>query len=211
MLKIIEIVPGESRRDNLPGSPLVEQLTVTTPIDEGVAGLDVRKPAGTVECRWFEDDAAALAAYGCKSLADLARGDPARLVTREHIVIPGPPTPFQAGGVKLMAFVKCRSDLSITECHRYWRNEHATLVKRTPRLRRYVQSHAVPDHYRDGHMPDSDGTAELWWDSLDDYRLSWNSKEIQIEQFQDVANFLGGGTYLFTAKETVLSGPPFSH
>jgi len=61
--------------------------------------------------------------------------------------------------------------MSPEEFHRYWRTEHAAKVRSlsaTSRyIRRYVQAHTLDTEYVDGN-PAYDGTAELWFDSVDD-------------------------------------------
>ena len=64
------------------------------------------------------------------------------------------------------------------EFQRYWREQHAPLVKRHAdalRIRRYVQVHALDTELDDalagarGSEPRFyDGVAELWWDSLEE-------------------------------------------
>ncbi len=80
--------------------------------------------------------------------------------------------------VKLVFMVRRREGITRAEFQRYWKEEHAELVKRHAellRIRRYVQTHA-----RDTDLDDAlagsrgsearqyDGVAELWWDSVDD-------------------------------------------
>ena len=89
--------------------------------------------------------------------------------------------------IKLVFTVRRRDGVTREEFQRYWREEHAQLVKRHAdvlRIRRYVQTHAretdldealsgprgsEPRHY--------DGVAELWWDSMDDLREASMSPE----------------------------------
>ena len=89
--------------------------------------------------------------------------------------------------IKLVFTVRRRDGMTREEFQRYWREEHAQLVRRHAevlRIRRYVQTHArdtdldealsgsrasEPRHY--------DGVAELWWDSLDDLREASTSPE----------------------------------
>lgn len=89
--------------------------------------------------------------------------------------------------IKLVFTIRRRDGMTREEFQRYWRDEHAQLVRRhaqTLRIRRYVQTHArdtdldealsgsrgsEPRHY--------DGVAELWWDSLDDLREASTSPE----------------------------------
>jgi uncharacterized protein (TIGR02118 family) len=80
--------------------------------------------------------------------------------------------------IKLVFTLRRREGTSREEFQRYWRGEHAALVKQHAdvlRIRRYVQTHA-----RDTDLDEAlagargsepgvyDGVAELWWDSLED-------------------------------------------
>jgi uncharacterized protein (TIGR02118 family) len=89
--------------------------------------------------------------------------------------------------IKLVFTIRRRKGTTREEFQRYWRTEHAELVKRHAeilRIRRYVQTHAretpvdealaasrgsQPGHY--------DGVAELWWESLDDLLGVMRSEE----------------------------------
>ncbi len=51
----------------------------------------------------------------------------------------------------------------------YWLHEHAGIIKRLPGIRRYVQSHPLPENYRDGE-PVCDGIAELLADDTQAFR-----------------------------------------
>ena len=80
--------------------------------------------------------------------------------------------------IKLVFMVRRREGITREEFQRYWRQEHADLVKRHAellRIRRYVQTHAQDTELDDalagarGSDPRQyDGVAELWWDSIDD-------------------------------------------
>lgn len=80
--------------------------------------------------------------------------------------------------IKLVFAIRRRPGMSREEFQRYWREEHAGLVRRHAdelRIRRYVQTHA-----RDTDLDEAlagtrgseprfyDGVAELWWDSMED-------------------------------------------
>src|SRR5271163_1126770 len=113
MIKIITVnsSPGlaadAATAAHAPSAQSIRRLTVNWPIDEPVGGKAAVAPPGAVECRWFDDEAAALAAHGCASFADLVGLNSGQtLVTTENVVLPGPSTPFPAGGVKLVAFVR---------------------------------------------------------------------------------------------------------
>jgi len=188
----------------------LRRFTLTTPIEEPVLGRAVKVPDGVVECGWFDDVDAMLQAFACRNLADLARPGAAQLwAATENVVVPGPQDPFPPSGVKLTAFVKRAGQYSPEAFQRYWRVEHAPLVPKTPRLRRYVQSHLLLEQYGRGE-PICDGTAELWWDTVEDYRASWASEEVQVEQSNDAAKFIGSGPFIFVGKETLVRDSPTS-
>jgi uncharacterized protein (TIGR02118 family) len=109
--------------------------------------------------------------------------------------------------IKLVFMVRRREGMTREEFQRYWREEHAGLVKRHAELlgiRRYVQTHALDTDLDDalagsrGSAPRQyDGVAELWWESLDHLALAATSEEGQAAQqallederrFIDVAN-----------------------
>jgi uncharacterized protein (TIGR02118 family) len=80
--------------------------------------------------------------------------------------------------IKLVFTLRRRADMSREEFQRYWREQHAPLVKRHAealRIRRYVQTHARDTDLDElivvsrGSEPGPyDGVAELWWDSIED-------------------------------------------
>jgi uncharacterized protein (TIGR02118 family) len=92
--------------------------------------------------------------------------------------------------IKLVFTVRRRDGMTREEFQRYWREEHAQLVKRHAevlRIRRYVQTHA-----RDTDLDEAlsgaraseprryDGVAELWWDSFDDLLEASSSPEGRV-------------------------------
>jgi uncharacterized protein (TIGR02118 family) len=109
--------------------------------------------------------------------------------------------------IKLVFMVRRRDGITREEFQRYWKQEHAELVRRYAeplRIRRYVQTHAR-DTDLDAALAGSrgseprqyDGVAELWWDSIDDLVQAASSEEGQSAQeallederrFIDVAN-----------------------
>ena len=85
-----------------------------------------------------------------------------------------------------------KPDMSLEAFQAHWRDKHAPLVPRTPSLVRYIQYH-VSERRCGAGMPDFDGVAELSWNNLDEYRESWQSYQMQHEQFPDMPNFLDLG------------------
>jgi uncharacterized protein (TIGR02118 family) len=88
--------------------------------------------------------------------------------------------------VKLVFCVRRRPELTREECQRYWRENHAPLVRRHAEvlgIRRYVQTHTLDTpanamlQASRGGPEGFDGVAELWWDSLDDLALASSTPE----------------------------------
>jgi len=94
--------------------------------------------------------------------------------------------------IKLVFMVRRREGITREEFQRYWKEEHAELVKHHAELlgiRRYVQTHARDTDLDDalagsrGSEPRQyDGVAELWWDSIDDLVIAATSEDGQIAQ-----------------------------
>src|SRR5437763_16058666 len=87
--------------------------------------------------------------------------------------------------VKLVFTLRRREGMTREEFQRYWREQHAPLVKRhaeTLQIRRYVQVHSLETDLDDaiaaprGSQPRLyDGVAELWWDSLEQLAAAFSS------------------------------------
>ena len=105
--------------------------------------------------------------------------------------------------IKLVFTLRRSESMTREEFQRYWREQHAPLVKRHAgalRIRRYVQVHA-----RDTGLDEAvsvargsdprfyDGVAELWWDSLEDLIAAFSSDEGQAaarELLEDEQRFI---------------------
>ena len=88
--------------------------------------------------------------------------------------------------IKLTFAVRRRDDVETAEFHRYWRDEHGPLVRSFQSalgIQRYVQVHRVDGPYNDAlrasrdALEPFDGTAELWWDSIDALAAASSSEE----------------------------------
>jgi uncharacterized protein (TIGR02118 family) len=88
--------------------------------------------------------------------------------------------------IKLVFCLRRRPDLSFEEFQRYWREEHAPLVRRHAEalgIRRYVQTHTRPSPVSDavsasrGSVEGYDGVAELWFDSVEAIAASVSTPE----------------------------------
>jgi uncharacterized protein (TIGR02118 family) len=88
--------------------------------------------------------------------------------------------------IKLVFTLRRREGMTREEFQRYWREQHAPLVKRhadTLRIRRYVQTHTRDTDLDEllasprGSEPSMyDGVAELWWDSLEDLVAAYSTE-----------------------------------
>ena len=105
--------------------------------------------------------------------------------------------------IKLVFTLRRREDMTREEFQRYWREQHAPLVRRHAdalRIRRYVQVHA-----RDTNLDEAiagprgseprfyDGAAELWWDSLEELIAALSSDAGQAasqELLEDEQRFI---------------------
>ena len=91
--------------------------------------------------------------------------------------------------IKMVFTVRRRAGMSREEFQRYWYDSHGPLVRshaEALRIRRYVQTHLVDDPVNGllsrsrGSAPEQyDGVAELWWDSMDDFRAAGATPEGQ--------------------------------
>jgi uncharacterized protein (TIGR02118 family) len=69
---------------------------------------------------------------------------------------------------KVVTLIKRRPDLLVENFQAYWADHHGPLLKQAPGIRRYVQSHALPQGYRKGELL-FDGISELWFDDESAY------------------------------------------
>lgn len=104
--------------------------------------------------------------------------------------------------IKLVYCLHRRSDLSFEEFSRYWRNEHAALVRRHAPLLgvvRYVQSHAIAQEankaLREARdlLDPYDGIAEIYFndlESMEKAHMSPAAEAAQLELMNDEDKFL---------------------
>jgi uncharacterized protein (TIGR02118 family) len=65
--------------------------------------------------------------------------------------------------VKVLTFIKRKAGMPVEQFQTYWRTRHPEVVTKLPGIRRYVQSHVLPNTYAKGE-PVYDGIAEVWAD-----------------------------------------------
>jgi len=113
-------------------------------------------------------------------------------LAREYVVIEGGPGRLVAGKdspmIKLVHFFHRLPGLSLEECQGYWREEHATLLRKHAaalRVLRYVQVHTLDSPINDalresrGAMQAYDGLSQFWWKGPDDLETSISTAEGQ--------------------------------
>ncbi len=124
--------------------------------------------------------------------------------------------------VKLVFTLRRREGMTREEFQRYWREQHAPIVKHhaeTLRIRRYVQVHARETELDDaltsarGTESDSyDGVAELWWDSIEDLIAGYSTEPGQAaadELLEDERCFIDlARSPIWLGEEHVVIGAP---
>lgn len=81
--------------------------------------------------------------------------------------------------VKLIALLKARPGLGREEFARRWVEGHAPLTLKFRNLKGYRINVAIDEYQEiEGELP-FDGTAELWWDSLEKMQEDFASEEAQ--------------------------------
>lgn len=102
------------------------------------------------------------------------------VIGREHVVVEGLTTPDMVKGVYIF---ERRPDLGIEEFQDHWLNVHGPLWAAVPGVRRYVQTHALPEAYTTPYdatgtrVITHDGLSEVWFDDLDALRHAVASPE----------------------------------
>ena len=104
--------------------------------------------------------------------------------------------------VKLIAFLKRKSDMTMDEFKVRWVEEHTKISAQLPNVRGYYINIATPQQ-PDGGEALYDGTAELWWDSIEDMEASFKT-EIGILAGQDGDAFTTVRTHLYTTEYTIV-------
>jgi uncharacterized protein (TIGR02118 family) len=106
--------------------------------------------------------------------------------------------------IKLVYCFSKKTGLSDEEFFHYWANVHGPIGARIPGLRKLVQSRrlTVPG---DGHRPDYDGMAELWFDDMQALLAARQSPEWEAST-NDETNFMepGRAAYLVTRERVIL-------
>jgi uncharacterized protein (TIGR02118 family) len=108
--------------------------------------------------------------------------------------------------IKIIALLKRKPGMSMEEFKRIWVEEHVQLSAQMPGLLGYRVNVALPTQQADVPTPDYDGTAELWYDSMESLEASFKT-EIAKKAGLDADRFSSVRQHLLTEEFVVVSGP----
>jgi uncharacterized protein (TIGR02118 family) len=111
--------------------------------------------------------------------------------------------------IKLIALLKRKPGMSKEEFEKRWLLEHTKLSSKIPGLRGYRINIAI-NHQPDGDdiEPIYDGTAELWWDSLEEMEAAFAS-QAGIIAGNDADQFCEVRIHIYTEENMVIPGPEY--
>jgi len=99
--------------------------------------------------------------------------------------------------VKLIALLKAKPGMSRKDFEERWVKGHAPLTLKFKKLKKYRISIAIDEYQEiEGELP-YDGTAELWWDSLEDMKEDFASSEAE-RAVADADTFTILRTHIYT-------------
>jgi hypothetical protein len=123
--------------------------------------------------------------------------------------------------IKLVYVFRRLPHLSLGECHHYWRENHASLVRTRSAaigLRRYVQVSRLDDPLNErlqawsGDIEPYDGIADIYWKDYEDLLVSFSKPEAQLSDEElraDERRFIDTArSSLWLAREEVVKGGP---
>src|SRR5918994_650095 len=90
--------------------------------------------------------------------------------------------------VKVLTLINRKAGMPVDEFQDYWLTRHPLGVTRLPGIRRYVQSHVLPETYAK-REPVYDGLAEVWADDTDSLRAMTKSA-VHPDLIADEARFI---------------------
>ncbi|MCC6615426.1 MAG: EthD family reductase [Anaerolineae bacterium] len=106
--------------------------------------------------------------------------------------------------IKLIAFLTRKPGLTMEEFKERWVVEHTRISGKLPGLKGYRINIAIATQPEGA--PDYDGTAELWWDSLEDMEASF-ATQIGQEAGADGDLFSSVRIHLYTEEFITMPGP----
>lgn len=104
--------------------------------------------------------------------------------------------------MKLIALLKARPAMSGEEFARRWIDGHAPLTLKFKNLKGYRINVAIDEYQEiEGPLP-FDGTAELWWDSLEEMQEDFASPEAEAA-VADADTFTVVRTHIYTEEHVL--------
>lgn len=107
--------------------------------------------------------------------------------------------------IKLIAFLNRKPGMSMEEFKERWVEEHIKISAKLPGLLGYRINIATERQENDGEAL-YDGTAELWWNSIEDMEASF-ATDIGIAAGKDADEFCSYRVHLYTEEFMVVPGP----
>jgi uncharacterized protein (TIGR02118 family) len=111
--------------------------------------------------------------------------------------------------IKLIVAIRRKAGMSPEAFHNHWRTTHAELVRTTGAskkyIRKYVQCHTLAKDYEQGEVA-YDGTAELWFDSVEDKDRFFNDPEYLTQIRPDEGRFadMTATVFFLTREEPII-------
>ena len=104
--------------------------------------------------------------------------------------------------VKLIALLRAKPGMSRAEFEKRWVDGHAPLTLKFKNLKGYRINVAIDEYQEiEGDLP-YDGTAELWWDSLEEMQEDFGSPEADVA-VADADTFTLVRTHIYTREHIV--------
>ncbi len=107
--------------------------------------------------------------------------------------------------VKLIALLKRKPSISKEEFARRWVQDHVKITARLPGLRGY-RINIATERQQASNVADYDGTAELWWDSVEAMEADF-ATELGIAAGADADEFADVRLHLYTEEHIIVPGP----
>jgi uncharacterized protein (TIGR02118 family) len=104
--------------------------------------------------------------------------------------------------VKLIALLKAKPGMSRSEFEKRWVAGHTPLTLKMKHLKGYRVNIAIEEYQEiEGELP-YDGTAELWWDSLEELKEDFASLQGQSAG-SDADLFTAARTHIYTREHII--------
>jgi uncharacterized protein (TIGR02118 family) len=103
--------------------------------------------------------------------------------------------------VKVIALLKAGPGMARDAFKKRWVEEHAPLALRMGRMTGYRINVAIEEQELTGELP-YDGTAELWWDSVEDMRADFDS-DSGVFAGEDADSFVVVRQHIYTEEHVL--------